>query len=82
MSGPVLACGSFWSVPPAPVPQELTLASTVYRDAADAAQTFLPPVQAVADALPGVGGIIKGVIGGILNTLQLVDVSQRRLRVL
>ena len=55
--------------------QESTATSTVYRNTSDAIQTFLPPVQAVADAIPGVGGIIKGIIGGILGTLQLVDVT-------
>ncbi|KAF8557474.1 hypothetical protein OG21DRAFT_269881 [Imleria badia] len=56
--------------------------STIYRDTSDAAQAFLPPVQAVADVIPGVGGIIKGAIGGILTTLQLVDVIQTPFRVL
>ena len=55
---------------------------SVYRHTSDVAQTFLPPVQAVADVIPGVGGIIKGVIGGILGTLQLVDVIRFRCRVL
>ena len=64
----------------APVPRESTVAS-VYRNASDTAQTFLPPVQAVADGIPGVGGVIKGVIGGMLNTLQLVDVIRFRYRV-
>ena len=79
VSGPVLACGSFW-MPPAPGPQESTVVPTIYRNTSDAAQTFLPPVQAVADMIPGVGGIIKGAIGGMLNILQLVDVSQHRSR--
>ncbi|KAF8452438.1 hypothetical protein L210DRAFT_790515, partial [Boletus edulis BED1] len=43
------------------------------RNTSDAAQTFLPPVQAIADVIPGVGSIIKGAIGGILSILQLVD---------
>lgn len=71
VSGPVLACGSFQ-----PPRQEQTVISAIYRNTSDAAQTFLPPVQAVADMIPGVGGIIKGAIGGILSSLQLVDVSQ------
>jgi hypothetical protein len=56
----------------APIPRESSVVS-VYRNTSDTAQAFLPPVQAVADVIPGVGGIIKGVIGGILSTLQLVD---------
>ena len=55
---------------------------SVYRNTSDVAQTFLPPVQAVADVIPGVGGIIKGVIGGMLSTLQLVDVIRFRYRVI
>ena len=55
---------------------------SVYRHTSDVAQTFLPPVQAVADVIPGIGGIIKGVIGGMLSTLQLVDVIRFRYRVL
>ena len=64
-----------------PIPRESTVVS-VYRHTSDIAQTFLPPVQAVADVIPGVGGIIKGVIGGMLSTLQLVDVIRFRYRVL
>ncbi|KAF8557478.1 hypothetical protein OG21DRAFT_270398 [Imleria badia] len=60
-------------LPPAPNPPESTVVSPG-RMASDAAQTFLPPIQAVADMIPGVGGVIKGVIGGMLSTLQLVDV--------
>ncbi|KAN0094807.1 hypothetical protein V8E55_003094 [Tylopilus felleus] len=52
---------------------ESNVISTIGRNASDAAQTFLPPVQAVAGAVPCVGGIIKGVIGGLIGTLQLVD---------
>ena len=58
-----------------PIPRESTVVS-IYRNTSDAAQTFLPPVQAVAGVIPGVGGIIQGVIGGITNVLQLVDVIQ------
>ena len=58
-----------------PVHRESTVVS-VYRKTSDTAQTFLPPVQAVADVIPGVGGIIKGVIGGITCVLRLVDVIQ------
>ena len=57
--------------------QESTAISTVYRNTSDAIQAFSPLVQSVADAIPGVGGIIKGTIGGILSTLQLVDVTPR-----
>jgi hypothetical protein len=64
-----------------PIPRESSVVS-VYRYTSDTAQTFLPPVQAVADVIPGVGGVIKGVIGGILSTLQLVDVIRFRCRVL
>ncbi|KAF8557477.1 hypothetical protein OG21DRAFT_1482158 [Imleria badia] len=48
-------------------------ASTIYRNTSDAAQTYLPPIQAAANMIPGVGSILKGAIGGILSTLQLVD---------
>jgi hypothetical protein len=48
--------------------------SAIYRNTSDAAQAFLPPIQAVADTIPGVGSIIRGVIGGTLSVLQLVDV--------
>ena len=76
VSRPILA---FAPLPlPVPSPPESTVASTIGRNASDAAQTFLPPIQAVADAIPGVGGIIKGVIGGMLSTLQLMDVSRLR----
>jgi hypothetical protein len=61
----------------APIPRESSVVS-VYRNTSDTAQAFLPPVQAVADVIPGVGGVIKGVIGGILSTLQLVDVIRFR----
>lgn len=61
---------------------ESNVISTIGRNASDAAQTFLPPVQAVAGAVPCVGGIIKGVIGGLIGTLQLVDVIQLHSRVL
>ena len=64
-----------------PIPRESTVVS-VYRNTSDIAQTFLPPVQAVADVIPGVGGLIKGAIGGMLSTLQLVDVIRFRYRVL
>ncbi|KAF8557472.1 hypothetical protein OG21DRAFT_1482154 [Imleria badia] len=61
---------------PAPYsPPESTVISTIYRNTSDAVQTFLPPIQAVADVIPGVGGVIKGVIGGTLSTLRLVDVK-------
>lgn len=60
--------------PPAPSSQGPNSISTIYRNTSDAAQVFLPPVQAVADVIPGVGGIIKGVIGGMLSILQLIDV--------
>ena len=63
------------------IPRESSVVS-VYRNASDTAQAFLPPVQAAADVIPGVGGIIKGVMGGMLNTLQLVDVIRFRHRVL
>ena len=63
------------------IPRESSVVS-VCRTASDTAQTFLPPIQAVADVIPGVGGIIKGVIGGMLSTLQLVDVIRFRHRVL
>ena len=57
---------------PSQLPSVLTpQESTVYRITPDAAQAFLPPVQAVADIIPGVGSIIKG---GTLSVLQLVDV--------
>ncbi|KAG9313748.1 hypothetical protein JVU11DRAFT_6104 [Chiua virens] len=45
----------------------------VARDASDAIQTFLPPVQAFADVIPCVGGVIKSAVGGMLGILQLVD---------
>ena len=51
-----------------------------YHNASDIVQTFLPPIQAVAGAIPVVGCIIKGVIGGMLSTLQLVDVIRFRYR--
>ncbi|KAF8547928.1 hypothetical protein OG21DRAFT_827857 [Imleria badia] len=54
-------------------PPKSTTISTIYRNTSDAAQTFLPPIQAVADVVPGIGGVIKGVIGGMLSMLQLVD---------
>ncbi|KAF8559329.1 hypothetical protein OG21DRAFT_1503228 [Imleria badia] len=52
-------------------PPESTITSTIYRNTSDAAQTFLS--QVVADVIPGVGSIIKGAIGGILSSLQLVN---------
>jgi hypothetical protein len=64
-----------------PIPRESSVVS-VYRNTSDSAQTFLPPVQAVVDVIPGVGGVIKGVIGGMLSTLQLVDVIRFRYRIL
>jgi hypothetical protein len=71
-SRPILAFSP--SQPPsAPSSQESTGISTLYRNTSDAAQAFLPPVQAVADVIPGVGSIIKGAIGGTLSVLQLVD---------
>lgn len=39
---------------------------------------FLPPVQAIADIIPGVGSIIKG----MLRVLRLVDVIRLHSRVL
>ena len=61
-------------------PQESPVISTIYRNASDAVQTFLLPVQAVAGVVPGIGGIIKGVVGGMLSVLQLVDVIWLRSR--
>lgn len=79
VSKPILGFRSFQ--PSSPNPPRSSVVS-VYRNTSDAAQTFLPPVQAVAGAIPGVGGIIKAVIGGMLSTLQLVDVIQFPSRVL
>jgi hypothetical protein len=79
VSKPILAFSSS-QLCSVPIPRESTVVS-VYRNTSDAAQTFLPPVQAAADTIPGVGGIIKGVIGGMLGTLQLVDVIRFRYRV-
>ena len=64
----------------ATTPPGLGAVSTVYRHTSDAAQTYLPPVQAAVSLVPGVGGIIKGAIGGMLSTLQLIDVIQFRSR--
>ncbi|KAF8452425.1 hypothetical protein L210DRAFT_1001782, partial [Boletus edulis BED1] len=80
VSKPVLAF-SPWHCLPSPLgpqAQEPSTISTIYRNTSDAAQTFLPPVQAVADLIPGVGGIIKGAIGGMLSILQVVDVIRPR----
>ena len=82
VSKPILAFNPS-QLPLAPIPgeSESTVVSvSSYRNASDIAQTFLPPIQSVADAIPGVGGIIKGVIGGMLTTLQLVDVIRFRYR--
>ncbi|KAF8557481.1 hypothetical protein OG21DRAFT_270479 [Imleria badia] len=73
VSKPILTFGPP-QPPQSPSSPESTVISTIYRNTSDAAQTFLPPVQAVADVIPGVSGIIKGAIGGILSTLQLIDV--------
>ena len=54
-------------------PHSSTVVSVYRKTESDTAQTFLPPVQAVADVIPGVGGIIKGAIVGITCVLQLVD---------
>ena len=77
VSEPVLARSSF-TLPSSPSPQESTVISTIYRNTSDAAQAFLPSVQAVADIVPGAGSIIKGAIGGTLSVLQLVDVIRLR----
>ena len=69
-------------VPSAPSPQESTAISTIYRNTSDAAQAFLPSVQAVAGVVPGVGSIINGAIGGTLSVLQLVDVIRPHSRLL
>ena len=79
MSKPILAFGPS-QLRAAPIPRESSVFS-VYRNTSDTAQTFLRPVQVVADVIPGVGGIIRGVIGGMLNTLQLVDVIRFHHRV-
>ena len=57
-----------------PPSQESSVISTIYRNTSDTAQAFLPPIQAFADMIPGICGIIKGAIGGTLSVLQLVDV--------
>ena len=80
VSRPIIAFGPS-QLPSVGAPQESPVISTIYRNASDAAQTFLPPVQAVAGVVPGVGGIIKGVVGGMLSILQLVDVIWLRSRV-
>lgn len=77
VSKPILTFGPL-ELHSAPNPPE----STIYRNTSDAAQTFLPPIQAVADIIPGVGGVIKGMIGGILSTLQIIDVIPSHHRVL
>ena len=77
--GPVVgACNTFQPTPASTLPES----SVIYRNASDAAQTFLPPVQGVAELVPCVGSIIRGAICGILSILQLVDVIQQRFRVL
>lgn len=60
--------------------QQPTAISTLYRNTSDAAQMCLPPTQAAMDVIPGFGSVIKGAIGAILGTLQLVDVIQAHSR--
>ena len=79
VSKPILAFNPS-QLPLVPKSESTVVSVSSYRYASDIAQTFLPPIQAVADAIPGVGGIIKGVIGGMLSTLQLVDVILFRYR--
>ena len=79
VSKPILALNPS-QLPLAPKSESTVVSVSSYRNASDIAQTFLPPIQSVADAIPGVGCIIKGVIGGMLGTLQLVDVIRFRYR--
>ncbi|KAH0831059.1 hypothetical protein J3R83DRAFT_13582 [Lanmaoa asiatica] len=72
VTNPLLALSSV-QLPSPPGPEGTTITSTFCRNTSDAAQTYLPPVQAVADMIPAVGSIIKSAIGGMLSTLQLVD---------
>ena len=81
VSKPILAFSPSSQLHLVPIPRESPVGS-VYRNTSDTAQTFLPPVQAVADVIPGVGSIIKGAIGGITSVLQLVDVIRLHSRVL
>ena len=82
VSKPILAFSPSQLVPSALSPQESTAISTIYRNTSDAAQAFLPSVQAVAGVVPGVGSIINGAIGGTLSVLQLVDVIRPHSRLL
>lgn len=50
------------------------------RKASDMAQTFLPFVKAISDAIPLVGAPIKATIGGLLEIFEVMDVRVVSLR--
>lgn len=61
---------AYTNVPSARYSEGVSLA----REASDMAQVALPFVQAIAGAIPLVGGPMHAAIGGLLTGLQIIDI--------